>query len=244
MKGSLSVSFFADRSFLISFVTFFSITHSLLVNCFMAKRKIALFGGTFDPIHLGHTAVAAAAAEHIGAEKIVFIPAKCSPLKDSFPKAIDDDRLAMIALAIAGNEKFQLSDYELKKPEPNYTLETVRQFRAEYGGGTSIYWLAGADSVDDLPRWYAIADLIDECNLSVMYRAGCKPPDFAGFKAVWGAARVEKLQKNVIKTPLIDISSTEIRNRLAAGCDVTNMLHPKVADYIRKHGLYQSKIKP
>jgi nicotinate-nucleotide adenylyltransferase len=207
----------------------------------MVKKKIALFGGTFDPIHLGHTAVAAAAAEHIGAEKIVFIPAKRSPLKDSFPEAGDGDRLAMIALAIADNEKFQLNDYELRKPEPSYTLETVRRFQADYGGKALIYWLIGADGIDELSRWYGIVELIDECNLCVMFRAGCKPPDFAKFKDVWGAARVEKLQRNVIRTPLIDISSTEIRNRLAAGRDVTDMLAPQVADYIRKHGLYRSK---
>jgi nicotinate-nucleotide adenylyltransferase len=209
----------------------------------MVKKKIALFGGTFDPIHLGHTAVAAAAAEHIGAEKIVFIPAKRSPLKDSFPEAGDGDRLAMIALAIADNEKFQLNDYELRKPEPSYTLETVRRFQADYGGKALIYWLIGADGIDELSRWYGIVELIDECNLCVMFRAGCKPPDFAKFKDVWGAARVEKLQRNVIRTPLIDISSTEIRNRLAAGRDVTDMLAPQVADYIRKHCLYQSKTK-
>ena len=206
----------------------------------MVKKKIALFGGTFDPIHLGHTAVAAAAAEHIGAEKIVFIPAKRSPLKDSFPEAGDGDRLAMIALAIADNEKFQLNDYELRKPEPSYTLETVRRFQADYGGKALIYWLIGADSIYELSRWYGIVELIDACILCVMFRAGCKPPDFAKFKDVWGAARVEKLQRNVIRTPLIDISSTEIRNRLAAGRDVTDMLAPQVADYIRKHGLYRS----
>jgi len=207
----------------------------------MAKRKITLFGGTFDPIHLGHTTVAANAAKHIGAEKIVFIPAKRSPLKNFFPKASDDDRLTMIALAIAENKNFQLSDYELNKPEPSYTLETVRQFQAEYGLATHIYWLTGADSIDELPHWYGIVELIDACILSVMYRAGCEPPDFAEFKAIWGSERVEKLQKNVIKTPLIDISSTEIRNRLAVGEDVSDILHPSVADYIRKHGLYQSK---
>ena len=209
----------------------------------MAKRKIALFGGTFDPIHLGHTAVAAAAAEHIGAKKIIFIPTKRSPLKDSLPAASDDDRFAMVALAIAGNSKFQLSDRELKKTEPSYTLETVRQFQADYGGDTLIYWLVGADSVDELPRWYGIVELIDECNLCVMYRAGCERPDFAKFTVLWGPQRVEKLQQNVIKTPLIDMSSTEIRNRLAASRDVTDMLAPPVADYIRKYGLYQSKAK-
>jgi len=77
-----------------------------------------------------------------------------------------------------------------------------------------------------------------------MYRAGCEPPDFARFEAVWGRERVEKLQRNIIQTPLIAMSSTEIRDRLAAGRDVANMLHPPVADYIRKHGLYRSEIKP
>ena len=209
----------------------------------MAKRKTILFGGTFDPIHLGHTTVAAAAAELIGAEKVVFIPAKCSPLKDCFPEAGDDDRLKMIALAIAGNKKFELSNSELKKTEPSYTLETVRQFQADYGSETLIYWLVGADSIDDLPRWCGIVELIDACNLSVMYRAGFEPPNFAGFTAIWGPQRVQKLQRNVIQTPLIDISSTEIRKRLATGRDVANMLHPSVANYIRKHGLYQSKAK-
>jgi len=210
----------------------------------MAKRKIALFGGTFDPIHLGHTTVADAAARHIGADKIIFIPAKCSPLKQSFPQASDDDRLKMIALAITGNKKFHLSNRELKKPEPSYTLETVRQFQAEYGSGTLIHWLVGADGIGDLPCWYGVVDLIDECNLSVMFRAGCEPPNFARFRDIWGAERVEKLQRNVIQTPLIDISSTEIRSRLANGYDVTNVLSPLVADYIHKHGLYQSKVKP
>lgn len=209
----------------------------------MVKEKIILLGGTFDPIHLGHTAVAAYAAEHIGAEKIIFIPAKRSPLKNFFPQANGSDRLAMIALAIAGNEKFQLSNCELKKSGPSYTLGTVRQFQAEYGGDALIYWLIGADGIDELPRWYKVVELIDACILSVMYRAGCEPPDFDKFKAVWGSGRIKKLQQNVIRTPLIDISSTEIRNRLAADRDTGDMLSPAVADYIREHGLYQSKTK-
>jgi nicotinate-nucleotide adenylyltransferase len=146
----------------------------------------------------------------------------------------------MMALAIANQKDFELSDCELKKPAPSYTLETVRQFQADCGSDTSLYWLVGADSIDDLAHWYKIVKLIDECHLSAMYRAGCEPPDFAKFEPIWGRQRVEKLQRDVIRTPLIDISSTEIRNRLAAGRDVTDMLHPAVADYIRKRGLYQS----
>ena len=207
----------------------------------MAKIKIALFGGTFDPIHLGHTAVTGAAAECLDAEKIIFIPAKRSPLKKLLPKATDDDRLKMTALAIAGNEKFQVSDYELKKHQPSYTLETVRKFQADYGSDALIYWLIGADNTDDMPHWYGIVDLIDECNLCLMYRAGCEMPDFAGFGDLWGAERIEKLRRNVIKTPLVDISSSEIRRRLAAGLDVSSMLHPAVAEYIHRHRLYKSK---
>jgi len=207
----------------------------------MEKRKIVLFGGTFDPIHLGHTIVTADAAKHVGAEKTVFIPAKRSPLKGFSPKVSDDDRFKMIELAIAEQKSFQVSDYELKKPAPSYTLKTVRKFQADYGSGASIHWLVGADGIDDLVYWHKIVELIDICNITTMYRAGCEPPNFARFENLWGRRRVEKLERNIIPTPLVDISSTEIRNRLAAGLDVTDMLHPDVADYIRKHKLYRSK---
>ena len=205
----------------------------------MPKKRIALFGGTFDPVHPGHVAVAAVAAEQIGAEKIIFLPAKCSPLKVLSPAASDDDRLKMIALAIEGYEKFQLSDYELKKDGPCFTLETVREFQAQFGDDTLIYWLLGADGVEDLCRWYRITELIDECNLSVMCRAGFDEPDFTEFIEIWGRNRVEKLQQNIIQTPLIDISSTQIRNKIAAGEDVSEMLNPSVAEYIHEHGLYR-----
>jgi len=210
----------------------------------MTERKIALFGGTFDPIHLGHTTVAAEACRHIGAEKIIFVPAKRSPLKGFLPKAGDADRLKMISLAIADAKNFQVSDYELQKPAQSYTLQTVRHFQKEFGGETAVYWLLGADSIEDLPHWYRIVELIDQCNLSTMYRAGCDRPDFSRFESVWGRQRVEKLQRNVVPTSLIDISSTEIRNRLAGGRDVTGMLHPAVVDYIYSHGLYQLNAKP
>ncbi len=206
----------------------------------MEKIKIALFGGTFDPIHLGHTTVAADAAKHIGAEKVVFIPAKRSPLKGFLPKANDAHRLKMITLATADQKDFKVSDYELKKPAPSYTLDTIIQFKKDFDK-SSIYWLIGADSIDDLVYWHRIIELIDACNLTTMYRAGCAPPDFTKFKAVWGPKRIEKLQRNIIQTPLINISSTEIRNRLAADRDVSDMLHRAVAAYIKEQGLYQSK---
>ena len=207
----------------------------------MTERKIALFGGTFDPIHLGHTEIAAAAAEHICAEKVVFIPAKRSVLKPDPPVASSKDRLAMITLAIEDNKKFEVSNYELKKPGSSYSLETVRKFRADYGVDASIYFLVGADSIDELPYWYGITELIEECNLSVMYRAGYERPDFAKFEDLLGFYCVEKLKQNIIETPLIDISSSRIRGILAADGEAADMLSPAVADYIRQHNLYRSK---
>ena len=209
----------------------------------MTQKIIALFGGTFDPIHLGHTMVAADAAKHILAEKIIFIPAKRSPLKGFLPRVSDEDRLNMIALAIAEEETFEVSDYELKKPAPSYTLETVEKFRKDYGDETSIHWLVGADGIDDLIYWHKITELIDACFLTTMYRAGCEPPSFEKFKDIWGRRRVEKLQRNVVQTPLIDVSSTEIRKRIANGQNASNMLHRAVYGYIREHGLYQTDDK-
>lgn len=207
----------------------------------MAPRRIVLFGGTFDPIHLGHIEVASDAAKSIVAEKLIFVPAKRSPLKGFLPVADDRNRLEMIALAIADEESFEVSDFELRKPAPSYTLETVEAFRTEYGQEASIYWLIGADAVDDLVYWHKITELIDACNLVTMYRAGCEPPDFAKFQAIWGRQRVEKLQRSIVQTPLVDISSTEIRKRLAEGQDASEMLHPAVLGYICQHGLYQSR---
>jgi nicotinate-nucleotide adenylyltransferase len=204
----------------------------------MNNNIIALFGGSFDPIHLGHTTVAAHAAECLNAQEMIFIPAKRSPLKHARPCATDEDRLAMIECATANNGSFSVSDYELKRPAPSYTLHTVNHFRAISPANTSIYWLMGADSVKDLPYWYGIKELIRACRLAVMYRAGFDPPAFAVFTPLWGKDQSDLLQQNVVKTPLIDASSTEIRSRLARGDSVHGLLDPAVLAYIQEKRLY------
>jgi nicotinate-nucleotide adenylyltransferase len=203
------------------------------------KRRIALFGGSFDPIHTGHTRVARSAAQQLDAETVIFIPAKCSPLKGTLPRAGDDDRLQMIKLAIQTNAGFSVSDCELRRAAPSYTLDTVRQFQARYGPDTSIHWLLGADSVDDLVHWHKVEELIDACSVSVMYRGGYDAPSFDKYVPLWGAERVEKLCANIVKTPSIDVSSTQVRERLATGEDVGGALHPDVAAYIRCNRLYK-----
>ena len=203
------------------------------------KQRIALFGGSFDPIHLGHVAVARVAAQRLQAREVVFIPAKCSPLKGALPRANDDDRLKMVELVAATESIFAVSDCELRRAAPSYTIDTVRQFQADYGPETSIHWLLGADSVDDLVYWHKIDELIDACNVSVMYRGGYETPAFDKYEPIWGVERVQKLRANVVETPSIDISSTQVRQRLADGQDVSDLLHPDVADYIRRHDLYK-----
>ncbi|MCU0916439.1 MAG: nicotinate (nicotinamide) nucleotide adenylyltransferase [Planctomycetes bacterium] len=205
----------------------------------MVTRRIALFGGTFDPIHRGHATVARAAAREIGAERLIFIPARVSPLKGFFPFARDEDRLRMIELALAGQETLGVSDCELKRPAPSFTLDTVRQFQRDYGPETAIHWLLGADSVGDLVHWHRIEELIDACHLTTMRRPGYEP-DFDRFVSRWGPQRIARLQQDAIVTPLVDISSTEVRRRLAAGENVSDLLHPEVLRYIREHHLYQA----
>jgi nicotinate-nucleotide adenylyltransferase len=205
----------------------------------MSQTKTALFGGTFDPIHKGHIDVARGALDIIGADKLIFIPAKRSALKSELPVASEDDRLYMIRMAIGCIERFEVSDWELQRPAPSYTIDTVRHFQQTLGPETVLYWLLGADSVGELPRWYKIRELIDECFLACMYRAGYGPPDLSRFADSLGSERVKKLRDNVIETPLIDISSTQIRARLARGQDIDDMLNSKVAEYIREKKLYR-----
>ena len=202
------------------------------------KKKIILFGGTFDPVHVGHIRVAEYAAEQIAAHNVIFIPAGQSPHKNLLPIASGEHRIEMIRLAIAGHHKFCLSDCELKRPQPSYTLDTIMDFRSRYGTNTRIYVLIGADMLHDLDKWYCICDLIDACNLSVMLRGGTEEPDFDRFEKTLGHQRVEKLKADMISTPLIDISSSEIRQKLAEGADVNDMLDADVLAYIRKNRLY------
>ncbi len=203
-----------------------------------AKQRVALFGGTFDPIHQGHTAVVTSVCLRLEADTLVFIPAKRSPLKTSLPKASDANRVAMIRLAIEDHPTWEVSDCEIHRPAPSYTLDTILHFRALYGDQAVLYWLIGADAIQELPNWYRIAEVLEQCTIVSMVRAGWPRPDFSSFSAIWGGPQIRSLQNHVVETPLVDVSSTAIRQRLVAGQDVTEMLHPAVFAYIREHGLY------
>lgn len=203
--------------------------------------KLILFGGSFDPIHKGHLDVARYSFEKIGVDKLFFIPAKRSPHKKDFPSVSDEHRATMIRLAIGKTEQFEISDLELKRSAPSYTIDTVFEFKEDYGNSAEIFWLIGADAIKSLDRWHRVTDLVDACNVCVMYRSGFKRPDFTEFREHLGQNRVEKLDKFVISTPLIDISSTDIRRNIARGLDVSAFLPSAVLGYIEQHKLYLSE---
>lgn len=204
------------------------------------KHKIILFGGTFDPIHNGHLEVARAAIKELSAERVVFIPTRRSPHKKDLPSADQRQRFDLISLAIEHDDKFEVSDCEFERSEPSYTLDTVMHFRKACGPESEIYWLVGADVVSELCRWYRICDLIDNCRLSLMRRGELEEIKFSGFEKKIGEERKKKLEECVLNTPLVEISSTEIRRRIAKSEDLSMMLPPKVADYIAEYGLYCS----
>ncbi len=205
------------------------------------EEKLILFGGTFDPIHNGHIKVALCAYDKINASKIILIPARRSPHKQKQPAAADTDRLAMLQLATENNSKFQISNIELNRAEPSYTIDTVRQLRLKYGQDAEFYWLLGSDMLRDLPLWHKINELLDECCICLMNRGGYEKPDFDSLKGKLSPENIEKLRRNMIETPLIKISSTEIREKLLNDEDVSQYLAPKVLDYIKRRRLYAAK---
>lgn len=147
----------------------------------------------------------------------------------------------MIDLAIQDYEGYQVCDYEVNRPAPSYTLHTVRHFKQTYGRNCILYWLIGADAVCDLQYWYGIKELIDLCTLSTMSRAGCAKPDFSSLERDFGPQRVARLSENIITTPLLPISSTDIRKRLQNKESTDEMLDPKVERYIKTHRLYRRR---
>ncbi|HOK67072.1 MAG TPA: nicotinate (nicotinamide) nucleotide adenylyltransferase [Anaerohalosphaeraceae bacterium] len=201
------------------------------------QNKIVLFGGTFDPVHSGHLQVADAARRHLNAERVIFIPARRPPHKSEPPAASEQDRMQMLRLALNGWKDFQVSDCEYHRPEPSFTVDTVEEFRRRLPFA-SLVWLVGADAVKDLPRWHQIDRLMALCTLAVMYRAGYPKPDFTPCKPYFTAEQIRRLQEHIVPVPLLDISATEIRRRLACGQDVEGLLPASVLEYIRSRGLY------
>lgn len=184
---------------------------------------IALYGGTFDPIHHGHLILARDAIEELGIDRVIFIPAAISPHKLERAPSPAPVRSAMVAAAIAGEESFVQDDRELHRAGPSFTVETVEEIRARHPRETVVY-LIGEDNVAKLDTWHRIGDLRRLVEFVVFGRGANLVPH--GMRA---------LQRR------LDISSTEIRERIARGASIRYLVPEPVRELIEHHHLYQQQ---
>lgn len=184
----------------------------------------ALFGGSFDPVHTGHLLVAEAAADALGA-RVRFLPAREQPLKREAHRASAADRTAMLQAAVRDNPRFAVEAIELELPAPSYTVVTLRAL-ARREPGNRFLLLLGADAARELPRWHEVDALAGLADVVVFARPGAEPPESA-------------LVTRTIAVPMIDLSATEIRARVAAGRSIRYLVPDPVREYIAAHGLYR-----
>lgn len=194
-----------------------------------------IFGGTFDPPHTGHLILAELARSLLRLSEVVFIPAAHPPHKMDEEFAEATHRLEMTRRAIAGNERFSLSTIEQGHDGPSYTVETLRQLRQEWGETVDIYFIIGADSLVDFPTWYKPAEILDMCRLAVVRRPGVE----IDFEALERQLPGIEDRTYFVPAPLIEISSTKVRERVAAGRSIRYLVPRAVEEYINQHGLYQ-----
>jgi nicotinate-nucleotide adenylyltransferase len=185
--------------------------------------RLALYGGTFDPIHHGHLLLAREALEQLQLDRVIFIPARLSPHKLATTPTPAAVRREMLAAAIADEPGFALDDSELGSEGPSFTIDTVERVRAEYPEGP-LYYLVGADNVRELHTWRRYEDLCRLVEFVVLGRGEINHP---------AGARFQRLERRV------DISATDIRQRVARGQSIRYLVPEPVRSLIAGHHLYQ-----
>jgi nicotinate-nucleotide adenylyltransferase len=202
----------------------------------MPRQRLGLFGGTFDPPHLGHLILASEAAHQLGLDRILWVLAANPPHKDSKLLSSVEDRLAMLRLAIEGNPVFEISRLELDRPGPHFTIETLEQQRSQ-APDSDFALLLGEDSLEDLPGWRRPRDILAACDvIGVMRRR----------REIWAPQGLEAelpgldSKLRYIDAPLIEIASSDIRDRASRGLPFRYMLPPSVYDHVMRRHLYQS----
>jgi nicotinate-nucleotide adenylyltransferase len=196
--------------------------------------SIGLFGGTFDPIHHGHLAIAEEAREALGLASVRFVPAAASPFKTDRTATAAAHRLAMVEAAIEGNPTFHASRMEIDRPPPSYTVETVAELAA---GADRVLWLiVSSEALAGLPAWRQPDRILDMARVAVVPRAGFDPlgEDWVARQFPGRADRFAFLSG-----PLLPISGSVIRQRAAAGRSVRYLVPDAVARYIDQHRLYR-----
>jgi nicotinate-nucleotide adenylyltransferase len=187
--------------------------------------SLGVLGGTFDPIHLGHLRAAEAVREALGLEQVLFIPAAEPPHRPP-PAASGLDRFAMVALATASHPAFVASDLELRREGPSYSVDTLEAL-ADHVAERRLVLILGSDALADLPSWYRVERVLELARVAVLARPGVETaPELA-------ACDLER-----VEAPLLEVSSTQVRQLLARGEGVRYLVPEAVADYIAKRELY------
>ncbi len=183
-------------------------------------RKIGVYGGTFDPIHHGHLILARDAHEQLGLEKVIFVPAGQSPHKMNKPQSSAEARLRMVLASTEGDPAFDVSNFEVRRPPPSFTIDTAEHIAARESGAELIY-LLGEDHVNDLATWHRFEDLKRLVSFAVLSRSGNE--------AAHSFPVIERK---------IDISSSDIRERVASGRPIRYLVPKAVEAIIREEQLY------
>ena len=203
----------------------------------MTKSKIGVLGGTFDPIHLGHLIVAEDIRQKLGLREVLFIPAgqPWLKLKEEKPISAAEHRLAMVRLAVASNPYFKVSTLEIDRPGFSYSIDTVLELKAKLGAGAEIYFIVGPDALAELPRWKDPGRLVEICQVVGIGRPGHAQTDLHILESsIPGVSQRIML----VDVPQIDISSPEIRKRVAQGLSIRYLVPEAVEKYIAEHKLY------
>lgn len=197
--------------------------------------KTGVLGGTFDPIHNGHLAIAEEARLRLDLAGVVFVPAGRPWFKKDSDITPAEHRVEMVRLAIAGHTSFRLSMVEVDRAGPSYTVDTIAGLRSELGADVELYFIMGMDSLPQLPRWREPGRLIRLCRIVAVPRPGSRPPDLAQLET-----RLPGLLERLIllDKPEVDISATDIRRRVTKGLSIRHLVPAPVEEYIRQHRLY------
>jgi nicotinate-nucleotide adenylyltransferase len=200
--------------------------------------RLGLFGGTFDPVHLGHLLLAEYCREQCRLDAVWFVPAAEPPHKQRPDLTPADERVEMLRLAIGGHEAFSISTREIERGGVSYTIDTLLELAAE-DASRQLFFLLGGDSLADLPRWREPAHICELAMPVVVARPGSPPPDYGSLAPLLSSARLEEIRAHQVEMPQIGISSREIRRRVAAGQSIRYQTPRAVEKYIETAGLYR-----
>ena len=198
-------------------------------------KKYGIFGGSFNPIHYGHLMICEYIKEEMGLDKVIFIPTGNPPHKELELSA--EDRYEMVRLAISPNPDFEISDIETTRVKKSYTVDTIRELKKIYKE-EKLYFLIGLDSLFQLKTWMKIGDLSQEIEFVVALRPGYLDKEEVN-KEIDFLRENFGTKINLIKTPLYEISSTDLRDRIREGESLRYLIPKKVLDYIEESGFYK-----